>query len=151
MSKKKSREELEERLKNSVFIVAGGAWQHLWEKKNATPIGFTNLSSNVVNKPSQDELKSSIRSELLQRFRSEISIMPPMDKQDYDVAMEGIYQRLTPFYQESFFVYYTQRVDEAVEKKLGMRYFEEVLSKTLTKPLCDIEEPHKETTIVDPF
>jgi hypothetical protein len=149
---KLSREDLEKRLRNSMFVVAGGAWQRLWELEESKVIGFNSAAQNEVHLPSQEELKSSIHSELLQRFRSEISVMSPMSKEDYELAMEAIYQQLTPFYQQSFSVYYNQRIDEAVSKKLGMRYFEEVISKTLTKPLCDIEEPEKEELqIADPF
>jgi hypothetical protein len=148
---KLTREDLENRLRNSTFIIAGGAWQTLWEKEETKAIGFTNSSLPEVYLPSQEELKSSIHSELLQRFRSEIAVMSPMSQDDYNVAMEAIYQRLNPFYQESCSVYYQQRLDEAVENKLGMRYFEEVISKTLTQSLCDTEPEEKETHIVDPF
>ena len=150
MPKEKTpREKLQARLQGNYFVVAGGAWQHLWDKKKVTQMGFGAADSQVDELPTQNDLRSSIRPELLKRFRNEIVIMPAMTTRDYETAINEFAPNLPSKYRTSFRKAAKAGIPKAVAQKLGMRFFEEVLSKTLTSP--PITEVTEENTYPDPF
>lgn len=124
---------LESKLKK-FFIVGGGAWQELWEPEE-TPksMGF-NPSSDTV-KPveiSQKKLQSSIQPELLRRFRAEVLVMTPLDEEDYKQLIAEFSKNLPKEIRQTFRELAHEGIENAVETNLGMRFFEETLTNTLT-------------------
>ena len=145
------REELEMRLQNSYFIVAGGAWQHLWDRDKAKAMGFGGREEPALDLPTQDDLRSSIRPELLKRFRNAVTIMPAMTARDYEISINEFTPRLPSKYRAPFKKLAKAGIDQAVSQKLGMRFFEEILSSVLTSPLLSEEKEKSENLNPDPF
>lgn len=146
MPKEKTpREELEMRLKSSYFIVAGGAWQHLWDRDEAKAMGFVGGEEPALDLPTQDELRSSIRPELLKRFRNAVAIMPAMTARDYEISINEFTPSLPSKYRASFRKAAKEGIARAVSQKLGMRFFEEILSSVLTSPLLSEEKRSSKT------
>lgn len=123
-----SREQVEARLKNSFFIVAGGAWQHLFEDENTKSMGFNSeVSTSIESK----DLKKSMQPELLKRFREDIIFLPKMAKQEYATLIAQIASKLPKHIAGGFQKNAMANIDLAVTKDLGMRYFESVITTVL--------------------
>jgi len=131
MEQENKRQELENKLKNMMFIVGGGAWQALWENEDKPVMGYNVPSSREVYEPNEKDLKSSIRPELLKRFRNKVLVMKPMTKNDYKALIFSFADQLPVDQQISFKQRAIKNLKKAVSEQLGMRYFEEVLTDTL--------------------
>lgn len=135
------RKELEEKLQTRFFIVGGGAWQRLWETDDKKPsMGFLPDIPDEEVVLSSKALKTSIQTELLKRFRSEVLVMQPMSKEDYQQLIPQFAQCLPAMRQANFIELAEQGVDTAVREQLGMRYFEEILTQSICaymKPTLD--------------
>ena len=127
------RKDLENKLKYRFFIVGGGAWQGVWENNDKAEMGFNPTSSRESYEPDEKDLKSSIRSELLQRFRNKVLIMKPMTKDDYQLLIPQFAACLPKMRQGQFISLAEKGIDMAVQEQLGMRYFEEILTQTLCR------------------
>ena len=127
------KETLELKLKK-FHIVGGGAWQELWQPEEIQKsMGFN--PSDDVAKPveiSQEKLQSSIQPELLRRFRAEVLVMAPLTKDDYKKLISEFTTNLPKEIRTTFSELAHEGIENAVKSNLGMRYFEEVLTNTLT-------------------
>jgi hypothetical protein len=133
----KDKKELEEKLQNSFFVVGGGAWQQLWEMDDDRPsMGFNpDLAQARSEAPSSKDLKTSIRPELLKRFRAEVLVMQPMSVEDYRLLIPQFADYL-PVTRQALFIRLAEKgLAMAVKEQLGMRYFEEVLTQTICSKL----------------
>ena len=81
--------------------------------------------------PSAKDLKSSIRPELLKRFRSQVLVMQPMTKSDYELLIPQFASCLPAMRQDCFMTLANEGIETAVKEQLGMRYFEEILTQTI--------------------
>lgn len=124
-----TRESLERRLKYTYFFVGGGAWQHIWNQSDS--IGFSSRAHPKPNTPSTDDLGSSMRPEVLKRFRDEVIFLPPMSEEDYLVVSQAIESSLPKILRVRFHALVKRDLHKAVEQDLGMRFFERVLSQSL--------------------
>jgi hypothetical protein len=129
----KDKKTLERKLQDRFFCVGGGAWQQLWETDKKKPsMGFlTDPVETEPVTPSTRDLKSSIRPELLKRFRAEVLVMQPMTKEDYKLLIPKFGQSLPEMLQGRFIQLAEANLDMAVKEQLGMRYFEEILTDTV--------------------
>lgn len=128
------KKELEQKLQTRFFVVGGGAWQSLWEPDDgAKPsMGFLpDLAETGPTEPSAKDLKSSIRPELLKRFRSQVLVMQPMTKSDYQLLIPQFASCLPAMRQEHFSTLAREGIETAVNEQLGMRYFEEILTQAI--------------------
>ena len=152
MPKEKTpRQKLQARLQGNYFVVAGGAWQHLWDRDTIKQMGFGSSEVSAQDLPTQEDLRSSIRPELLKRFRNEITIIPAMTAEDYEISINEFAPRLPSQYRVAFKKASKAGIAHAVSQKLGMRYFEEILSSVLTSPLLSEENDKTEAITADPF
>lgn len=127
------KELLELKLKK-FYIVGGGAWQELWEpEETQKSMGF-NPADDVEKtvKISQKKLQSSIQPELLRRFRAEVLVMAPLTKDDYTKLISEFTINLPKEIRKTFNELAYEGIENAVNGNLGMRFFEEVLTNTLT-------------------
>lgn len=134
------REELQQKLQTRFFIVGGGAWQKLWETDDVKPsMGFLPDPSEDGSEvePSTKDLKSSIQPELLKRFRSEVLVMQPMTKEDYQLLIPKFAECLPAMRQANFIKLAEAGIETAVKEQLGMRFFEEIL----TRSICEYMKP----------
>ena len=134
------RDILEERLRDNIFLVGAGAWQHLWETKKQMHIGFGSPQSQdgpSTAPPNQQDLRSSIKPELLKRFRSQIVIMPTMDRNAYHETAKSIHDKLPSMYQVTFQRIIDAGIERAIEEAIGMRFFEESYTETLATDITN--------------
>lgn len=124
------REVLEKRLRERVFIVGCGAWQHAWQS-NSRQIGFPKEKA-AIELPSRDQILSSMEPELRQRFRSQICWLPPMSRADYQSVSAGIVKNIpNPESRRVWCNLVDAAIEQAVADCLGMRVFEELMLTTM--------------------
>ena len=150
------KKKLTDRLRNRTLIVGAGAWQQHWEKKKKPGMNAQmeeiEAYEHDINKPlepTHDDLKASIPPELLKRFSTKIIVMEPMKKQDYLDLIPKFTEALPLPCQGLFRKLATEQVSYAHKNLLGMRFFEEVLTQTLTAemaPSLHNEQPPSEPT-----
>ena len=114
-------------------------------------MGFGGREEPALYLPTQDDLRSSIRPELLKRFRNAVAIMPAMTARDYEVSINEFTPSLPSKYRAPFKKLAKAGIANAVSQKLGMRFFEEVLSLVLTSPLLSVGKEQEEILKQDPF
>ena len=128
------REELQTKLQN-FFIIGGGAWQALWEpEKPSKSMGFLPDEEKIIPKEiTQETLQSSIRPELLRRFRAEVLIMNPMTEDDYKALIPKFTKSLPKEIRNIFKELAYKGIAKAIEGNLNMRFFEEVTTNALVE------------------
>jgi hypothetical protein len=120
-------EKLAERFRHSMFVVAAGAWQSLWETK-CDAIGFAdNADKNKNPVPTHADLAMSLRLEILNRCSKPL-ILPPLTDRDYGSVFEELYFRLPADLQAILQRPTQEQIAEAVQSKKGFRFFEELLA-----------------------
>lgn len=124
------REVLAKRLRERVFIVGAGAWQHAW-RSNSRQIGFGSATA-ALEPPSREQILESIEPELRQRFRNEVGWLPPMAYSDYVKVSANIANRISdPRIRSAWNRLAGPAIEEAVADGLGMRAFEELMLSAL--------------------
>ena len=124
------RETLARRLRDRVFILACGAWQHAW-RSNSRQIGYGSGPS-ALEPPSREQILTAIEPELRQRFRNEIGWLPPMTMDDYLSVSARIANRISDQrIRTAWNRLAGPAIDEAVAAGLGMRVFEELMLAAL--------------------
>lgn len=117
--------DLTERFQRSIFLIAAGSWQSLWETK-PSPIGFvTGEEDNAA--PTHAELAASLRLEILNRCGKPL-ILPPLTAGDYSSVLNELCDRLPADLQAILRNPPQQLLDDAVRTKKGFRFFEELLA-----------------------
>ena len=124
------RRVLEKLLRERVFIVGCGAWQHAW-RSNSRQIGFP-VEKASTEPPSREQLLQSIKPELRQRFRNKICWMPPMSRLDYQTVSDSIVKGIqNPETRHIWHSLADAAIDQALADCLGMRVFEELMLTSL--------------------
>ncbi len=124
------REVLAKRLRERVFILACGAWQHAW-RSNSRQIGFGSATA-ALEPPSRAQILESIEPELRQRFRNEVGWLPPLAYSDYVKVSAQIANRISDKrLQNAWNRLAGPAIEEAVAGGLGMRVFEELMLSAL--------------------
>jgi len=129
-----TREELQTKLQN-FFIIGGGAWQALWEpEKPSKSMGFLPDEEKIIPEEiTQETLQSSIRPELLRRFRAEVLIMNPMTEDDYKALIPKFAKSLPKEIRNIFKERAYKGITKAIKGNLNMRYFEEIITQSLVE------------------
>lgn len=120
------RDALATTLRERVFILAAGAWQQAW-RSNSRQLGFK--SGPQSPEPiSREQILESIEPELRQRFRNEVSWLPPMALADYSRVSASIAGRIANVQIRAAWTRLAgPAIDAAVAGGLGMRIFEELM------------------------
>ena len=117
-------------LANRTFIIAGGAFQDIWETRSKTSIGFSSQSS-----PSQTvslaDLTGTIPSELGNRFRADIVTLPQLSRRDYRRMVEDTSAQVPVYLRETFLRLAHNRIESAMRCQQGCRFLEEVMLDTI--------------------
>lgn len=124
------RDELSKLLRERVMIIACGAWQNAW-KSNTRQLGFSNGPAPLPEPPSAAQISSSIDAELRQRFRDEVSFLPPMMPSDYVAVAQALVQKLPYNVRKEWREHLGAAIQRAIDGALGMRVFEELLLKAI--------------------
>ncbi len=119
--------QVEQKLAESFVIIGAGTWQNCWSKERKT-IGFrdNNPHGFVLDR---NQLTQSITEEILNRFRSEVLYLKPMDRNDYLAVLEEIAEIQPPSLREKFVQIVMNELPEALESGKGMRMFEEAQTR----------------------
>jgi SpoVK/Ycf46/Vps4 family AAA+-type ATPase len=121
-----TRKELQQKFVRGFFLIGCGAWQELWSDKATA--GFTAASSPVRSRPSSKHLLSTLRPEILNRFRSDILIIPPLTRTEYWQLLNETLARLPRQFQEPMEQTARDTIEHAIEMRKGFRWVEEVLT-----------------------
>jgi len=113
-------------LQNRTFLIAAGAFQHLWEANAKPKIGFQNSGSNFWQ-PSSNELSKILGAELVGRFRGKLVVLRPLEEPDYVAMLESTATRVPPYLRESFRRIGRAKISSAVESRQGCRFLEETM------------------------
>jgi SpoVK/Ycf46/Vps4 family AAA+-type ATPase len=119
-------ERVEEFLKYKTMIIAGAAFQDIWENQSAPQIGFV-LSENSITPPELRDLTKYLPRELINRFSSEIFVLPQPTKADYQIMIETMATEIPDIWRAKFLELGIARLDQALSNQKGARYPEEIL------------------------
>ncbi|MBE2203883.1 MAG: ATP-binding protein [Chthoniobacterales bacterium] len=114
------------RLRTQFWIVAGGAFQDLWDM-GGNSIGFGTQTAPI---PTFSILSRQLDTELVNRF-GEILVLPMPQRSDYECMLQSACDILPPPMRQNFLSVGTNMLDEATIQRKGARFVEEVLAKTI--------------------
>lgn len=119
-------DEVESFLAHKTMIIGGAAFQGIWEEQSAPTLGFnpTPISSEQTE---LHQLVKYLPRELVNRFSSEIFILPSLKKGDYQSMIEVLAEGISDVWRKKFLELGLSRLDQAVRDKKGARYPEEIL------------------------
>jgi hypothetical protein len=140
-----TRKELQQKFVRAFFLVGCGAWQELWSHQ--ATVGFTCGSSPTHSRPAHKEFLSTLRPEILNRFRSDILVIPPLTRKEYWELLTETFARLPPEYREPMELAARETIDQALEMRKGFRWIEELLAgaiRTLRHSQVQKQHQHPE-------
>jgi SpoVK/Ycf46/Vps4 family AAA+-type ATPase len=128
--------EAQEVLSNRSLIIGAGAFQDLWETRAASPIGFREGAPSTLP-PTPQDLSQTLPRELVNRFRRELLILPPLQHADYVEMLETTAVRVPAYLRQNFLKLGRERIPAALEMQQGCRYLEDLMLETiLTEREC---------------
>ena len=113
-------------LANKTIILAGAAFQHLWEDRARPSVGFR-PSPASVDLPELPDLVGTLPRELINRFSSEIFVLPELTAPDYREMLDAMAGQVAEIWRSRFLELGHSRIEQAVRHKKGARFLEEVL------------------------
>jgi hypothetical protein len=122
--------EVGEFLARRTFVVAAGAFQHIWEERNRPALGFKTAPTELMQ-PELSELARTLPRELTNRFRSSVLALPSLLESDYHSILRIASQKVPPFLRETFVRLGERRIPLALANQQGVRFLEEILLDTL--------------------
>lgn len=140
--KGKSLEQLEKMLKKKVFVIGAGAFQDIWEK-SAGQIGFRDTEGQEPL-PTLTTLNKTLPTEIINRFRSDLLIVPPLRLADYETMLEVTAEKLALHLRTRFRKLGKERLHEVHRLRQGSRFLEELLCDAL------VEEERQRIFVPDP-
>ena len=123
-----SAEELSERFRHSIYIIAAGAWQPLWQSA-PHPIGFGEFP-NESHLPDHAQLGEILSLEILNRCNEPL-ILPPMNEKDYHSVFAEVFSRLPANLRAVMQQPTENQIQEAVRNNKAFRFFEELVSRAV--------------------
>jgi hypothetical protein len=118
--------EVEQFLKYRTMIIGGAAFQGIWEKRSAPTMGFLPSQDNG-DTPELCDLAKHLPRELINRFASEIFVLPQLTRNDYQIMIETMAVQVPITWRKRFLELGIARLDQAVRHRKGARYAEEIL------------------------
>lgn len=124
--------EVEDFLKYNTMIIAGAAFQGIWENQSAPQMGFV-PSREEPAVPELCELAKHLPRELINRFSSEIFVLSKLTKHDYQIIIETMAEKIPDMWRSKFLELGISRLDQAVRDQKGARYAEEILLSAIVE------------------
>lgn len=115
---------------NRTLILGAGAFQHLWDSPPKSCIGFGNNAESALA-PTLNQLSKSLPRELVNRFRSEVLILPQLGIRDYEEMLLKASEGIPAYLQQTFLELGLSRINKAVDTRQGCRFVEELLLDTV--------------------
>lgn len=123
----KSRvEKVAEYLANKTLIIGGAAFQGIWESLSCPAIGFNPLPQ-PPSLPELPDLARTLPRELINRFSSEIFILPEILESDYRMMVEHMARHVPEMWRKRFLELGLSRIEQAIKHQKGARFLEEIL------------------------
>jgi len=113
-------------LENKTMILAGAAFQNLWDNRTRSTMGFLQPDC-TVDLPELPDLTKTLPLELINRFSSQIFILPELTEVDYRLMIETVAEQIPEIWRNRFLELGHARISEALRHKKGARYPEEIL------------------------
>jgi len=113
-------------LTTRTMLVGMGAFQQIWDQREASTIGFTRAASDP-DMPALKSLAEAIPPELANRFRSDLIILPPLAEGDYHTMLERCADGIPSNFRERFRIMGLEAIPIAVRNRKGPRFLEELL------------------------
>lgn len=113
-------------LRHKVMIIGGAAFQGVWEERSSRSLGF-NPSPQVTGNPELTDLARILPRELINRFSSEIFVLPQITESDYLTMVETMAEHIPATWRKRFLALGNSRIEQAVRHQKGARFLEEVL------------------------
>jgi SpoVK/Ycf46/Vps4 family AAA+-type ATPase len=123
----KSRiDKVAEYLANKTLVIGGAAFQGIWESLSCPALGF-NPSPKSPSLPELPDLARILPRELINRFSSEIFILPEILEADYRMMVEQMAKHVPDTWRKRFLELGLSRIEQAVRHQKGARFLEETL------------------------
>jgi hypothetical protein len=116
-------------LRHKTFLVAAGAFQHLWDNVGHRVGGFASEPEREI--PSAAQLAGHLARELVNRFRSDIVLLPDLAARDYENILLAAATKMPEPMQERFLSLGTERIAAAHANRQGVRFLEELVADVL--------------------
>ena len=116
-------------LRHKTFLVAAGAFQHLWDNLGNRVGGFAGEPERETL--SSERLADHLARELVNRFRTDIVVLPDLDRRDYENILLAAAAKMPELMQERFLSLGTERIAMAHANKQGVRFLEELVADIL--------------------
>src|SRR5690606_11599771 len=102
-----------------------------WEKSNIPSIGFRHDYTTPQMMPTLRTLSETLPTELINRFRSELLILRPLEIRDYEEMLKTTAQMVPVYLRETFLRLGLARLKEVARLRQGTRFLEELMLDTL--------------------
>jgi len=134
-------------LKSKTLIIAGGAFQEIWDTPD--PIGFGREAGTLNQTPDLQQLSEYIPHELSRRFGSQLITLPRLRENDYIDMLDRILPSLPPYWRTRYEKLARAGIPEATRLAQGPRYFEELLLEVAVQERLEISSPlqHQPATL----
>lgn len=136
---------VQEFLRKKVMIIGAGAFQHIWEERTKSTMGFGQEQTPHAN-PDLAQLSKTLPRELVNRFGSNLITLPHLQMIDYRNMLACIAERMPDFWRGRFERLASGRLGEALRLQQGPRFFEELLLEMVLAERLEIASfnPHEE-------
>lgn len=136
----------EDFLQNKTMIIGGSAFQKIWDNNSVPSIGFTTSKDSAASNIKLTDLAAALPRELVNRFSSNMFILPQIKKQDYYDMIHSMSGHVPDIWRDRFISIGLSNLDKAVNDKKGARYVEETLLSALVEERAYLIEsiPQKE-------
>lgn len=115
-----------EYLANKTLVIGGAAFQGIWESLSRPALGF-NPSPQSPSLPELPDLARTLPRELINRFSSEIFMLPEILEEDYRMMVEQMAKHVPDTWRKRFLELGLSRIEQAVRHQKGARFLEETL------------------------
>ena len=113
-------------LENKTMILAGAAFQNIWDNRARGAMGFLQPDC-PGDLPELPDLAKTLPLELINRFSSKLFIVPELTATDYEQMIDTIADQIPDIWRKRFLELGHARISEALLHKKGARYPEEIL------------------------
>jgi len=133
-------EKAKEVLSSRTMIIGMGAFQDIWEERQAPTIGFQTEDTDS-EMPGLRSLAEIVPPELANRFRSQILVLPPLTVGDYHAMLDKCAQGIPGNFRLRFLAMGRAAIPEAFTNRKGPRFLEELLVDVLIAERREIRAP----------
>lgn len=113
-------------LENKTMIIAGAAFQDVWDQKSRPLMGFT-TGEATSEMPEVADLIKILPRELINRFSADLFVLPELTEIDYFRMVDTVASRIPEVWRGKFLELGHARIAEAVANRKGARYMEEIM------------------------